>query len=541
MKLKLPENKIILSKFVNNFFLLPLVATLLFPLLFFAIIEDESTLYIVYIISILIPLIIRNVFNIKPFKFILISFVILIISILYSVVAFEYHSDVNVNTWEVILNTDEGESAEFYEAMKFVTKFVVILQIMMYFLYFYIFYKSNEKHDITKKSKIIWRVIALLLFLDFGLKGATKKTFPISFNRSVYQFIKEKYDESKFLESKLNKSFNAIQNNKLNKQGAETIVVVIGETLRKDHLQYYGYNKETTPFLKKEELICYTDVISPANQTVNSLKRVFSLAEFEDEMGYIKYPSLIKSFKEVGYKTYWLTTQKMYGIHDSQISYIARESDEVFFKNQGKIDEVLFNSYEEVLLNKESKKIIFIHLLGSHATYKKRIPESFSFFDKEETDDEKKKLINQYDDSVRYNDYVLSFFLNKLKEKEGENSFMMFSDHGESLFDSGDGLCGHGSLRPSKSEYNIPLVLWFSKEFKEKNKDTYNQVLVNKNEPIILSDLFHSLPSLYGIEFSKINKNKNFFGNTYIPHKKRKVLNGKKELIDYGTLKVKNN
>ncbi len=296
--------------------------------------------------------------------------------------------------------------------------------------------------------------------------------------------------------------------------------------------------------MKNENLIVYKDVVSAANQTINSLKRVFTLAEYLNEEGYWKYPSFIKAFKEVGFKTYWLTNQPVYGKHESEASFIAREND-VFIsstnleyidnKNVNKYDKVLLKKYAETLQKKNQKKVIFLHILGVHSAYKNRYPKEFNIFAKEKSKDEKVNLLREYDNAVRYNDSFLYEVLDKLKKQNAETSFIMFSDHGESLYDTPN-LYYHGSPNPTKSEVEIPLILWFSEKFKENHKQLVKNVVKNAHQPVLSSDFFHAFPSLFGIRFKKLKLSNNFFGTTYIPKVNRKIVNVNLELKEYDKL-----
>src|SRR5690606_39947201 len=82
--------------------------------------------------------------------------------------------------------------------------------------------------------------------------------------------------------------------------------------------------------------------------------------------------------------------------------------------------------------------MIFLHLEGCHISYHKKYPDSFNFF----TDTPKTKFnsakahqtINEYDNAVRYNDFVVSEVIDLVK-KANKNSYVMyFSDHGEEVF-----------------------------------------------------------------------------------------------------------
>lgn len=530
------KSKSLGNKAINYVILTLLSLISLFPYIQYAFKQNDYKMILASFFSFIIPVLLYNLLNIKLYKYLIYSIPVFLILTIYTFHAFDFDTDVNVNTFEVFYNTNAGESKEFLELISMQSYIYILLQLIALFVAIYIAYKKDDTSKISKKVRIISGVLLLIILGDYAVKGSSRASFPFTFVDGGVTYSLGKYYESKHAKQKEGEKFYATRDTIFLKSKKETIVVVIGETLRRDKLQYYGYDKETTPYLNKENLTVFTDVISASNQTVNSLKRTFSSAEYNNLEGYNKFPSLIKSFREVGFKTYWVSNQKVFGFNDSEISYIAKESDKVvrLQKLRG-YDEFLFNPYKEVLESKEDKKVIFIHLMGSHAVYEKRFPPSFKHFSKNKTESTKEELLNLYDDTVRYNDYILSYFLNELKKQAGESSFVMFSDHGESLFDSGKNICCHGSEKPSQSEYNIPFVMWFNNEFNKKNKHLVEQLNINKDKPVILSDFFHSLPSFYGIKSTKLDSKKNFLGKEY-KTPRRFVLNSKRKLFDYNKL-----
>ena len=64
--------------------------------------------------------------------------------------------------------------------------------------------------------------------------------------------------------------------------GNASIVVIIGETLRRDYMHCYGYPLSNTPhldsILKTGDMIRYSNVISPAGNTIESLTKVLDHA-----------------------------------------------------------------------------------------------------------------------------------------------------------------------------------------------------------------------------------------------------------------------
>lgn len=110
-----------------------------------------------------------------------------------------------------------------------------------------------------------------------------------------------------------------------------------------------------------------------------------------------------------------------------------------------------------------------MHTSTSHGpTYSKKYPPQFVRFKPvcnsvELGNCSQKELINAYDNTIVYTDYILSQIIENLKQLKEFNSALMFvSDHGESLGEKN--LYMHGlplSIAP-KEQFDIPFIVWVS-------------------------------------------------------------------------------
>ena len=532
------NNKIEFRYFKNIFFrdVLFFVIIVNIPFILDVIKHNSSRYYIALFISLATPFVSILAFRLKPVKFAAISFIVLIIAIIYDVQFLEYRNYVNISTWSTILDSYIDEAQEFAKGMRPKTFLLIIFQFLAYIIFFIRSLRA-EIPAFSRRTRRIAIILLLLLVIDFIFKGASRKSFPFRGLYGLGNYIVTKYQEKKILEAKKTYNYQTSRLPEFDKNQKETIIIVIGESLRRDHLEYYGYPLPTTPLLKNENIIVYTDVVSVANQTINALKRVFTPVEHLDEKAYWNKPSFITLFKDVGFKTFWITNQYVYGRHESQASFIARETDKFISNRPGNFDEVLIPELKKVLQDTAQKKLIFLHLMGNHARYSHRHPESFNYFHPEKVAGKKEKMIRSYDNAVRYNDYFLHKVLQLLKQQKGERAFIMFSDHAESLYDAYPDYAYHGTEKPSKTEVEIPLIVWFSDEFKKHHPGIVKQVIKNKDLPVISYDFFHAFPGLFGIRFADYKPENNFFGPSYIPKNQRKIINVNLELLDYNNLK----
>lgn len=135
-----------------------------------------------------------------------------------------------------------------------------------------------------------------------------------------------------------------------------------------------------------------------------------------------------------------------------------------------------------IAAGKKNKILIIPHTSTSHSpTYSKKYPSQFETFKPvcnsvELGNCSQAELMNAYDNTIVYTDYILSKIIDDLKELKDYKSTMMFvSDHGESLGEKK--LYMHGlplSIAP-KEQYKIPFIVWVSDGSKKlKPNETLN-------------------------------------------------------------------
>lgn len=248
-------------------------------------------------------------------------------------------------------------------------------------------------------------------------------------------------DKYKYYEDNL-KTNNAIID-KDNRTSAKNIIIVMGESSSSSRYGIYGYNINTTPNMKnifsQNGGCIIKDAHSAAPITRDSIAMTFSFATPESEEPLFKEKNIIDLAKENGYKTYWLSSQELSGLHASKFGYIAKKSD-VIKLTKGKDDKL--NNLLVKTLQDTGKKFIVLHLAGSHGPYT-----NFDNLDK-------KALPNssEYDLTIDHTDRVINDINNTLKSKL--NNYILFytSDHGE-IIDVGHGLKG------AREQYLVPLMI----------------------------------------------------------------------------------
>jgi heptose-I-phosphate ethanolaminephosphotransferase len=288
----------------------------------------------------------------------------------------------------------------------------------------------------------------------------------------------------------------------------ETYVLVVGESARRHNFSLYGYERETNPRLSKlPNLIVFKDVITQVAQTQFSVPLIITRGSLMDGARTARETSIVSAFREVGFHTFWLSTQQRETAM-AAISRYAIEADVVrFFERQH--DGALSNALKSLLQqpsDTSTKRFFLLHTLGSHFNLTSRYPRSFARFpDGEESgvlhgtsaSVGYRELIGAYDNTILYTDHVLGEIIDELQRRPGIKALLYVPDHGDNLRDDERDYFGHAH----SNEYDlpIPLVFWYSDEFAQKYPEKIEAAKKNVDRPLNTRTIFYSLAQMANI------------------------------------------
>ena len=240
-------------------------------------------------------------------------------------------------------------------------------------------------------------------------------------------------------------------------------VLIIGESARRDHFSLYGYSRQTNPLLEQDGVKAYV-ANSAATYTTAGVKAILDHKP-TDKLYEILPNYLFRAGADVVWRTSnWgeppLHIEKYLKVEDLKVAY--PDADEHY-------DGILFEGLGDVIASSSKDKVlIIIHTSTSHGpSYNKHYPQEFEFFTPvcntvEMAKADPQELMNSYDNSILYTDYLIHTAIDQLKSlpQEWRRCVMYVSDHGESL---GEGnLYMHGvpiSMAP-KEQIEIPFIVW---------------------------------------------------------------------------------
>jgi len=442
---------------------------------------------------------------------------------------------------DAIVATNPSEASEF--GLFYADKIGLVFTISLLIAAFLFVTAPKERATAAAKASKVLIAFVIVFFIDSVARGSSSNAFPDSFLRSFWKYHREHVRERALCESRKNYSFGATRETQPSDE--ETYVLVIGESMRRDHLNLYGYGRNTTPHIGAlPNLITFTDVTSPANLTINSLKLMLSPATAGNIDLFYSTKSIVSLAREIGFTTYWISNQGRIGPADTEVTVMADEANTTIFLNTGfdtsSLDSRVIEPLESVLKNRERKKFIVVHLLGSHLDYRKRFPDEFNLFhapaaqyvnrDRKTID-----LINNYDNSICYTDFILGEIVRSVKRLHTHACIIYTSDHAEYLSENDDRV-GHGFEPPHKCEVETPLIVWYSKTFQQNSGEKVTAMKANHELPVTTEDLFFSLAGLLDADFSKYDARRNFFGSSYESPSSRLVYTPAGNTTDYGSL-----
>ena len=320
-------------------------------------------------------------------------------------------------------------------------------------------------------------------------------------------------------------------------EGKEIYVLVIGETARSKNISLNGYERETTPLLsQKKNLVSFANMVSGWLWTRMSVPVILTRKDVGDKNIFFPEKSVVSLFSEAGFKTYWLSMQSPVGVHDSPIALYSNEADHSRFLNpadyqsSGITDNAILPHFRKTV-NSGDKLFVVLHLLGSHFNYGDRYPDAFDIFlpsmknknvalqDREE----KVRLLNSYDNSLLFTDYILSEIIDIVDSQSVVSAVFYVSDHGEVIFDAECDKSGHG--HHTEYDHMNAAMLWVSDSYVDKYPKKYARAFEKKYAPISTSNVFYSLAGMAGISYAGVDSSKDIFSEDWHVHP-RNLQNG---------------
>ena len=286
-------------------------------------------------------------------------------------------------------------------------------------------------------------------------------------------------------------------------------VLVVGESARAENFGVLGYARNTTPKLAQEQgLLAFTDVHSCGTETAVSVPCMFSGMGRKDYDARVakNREGLLDILQRAGLAVQWRDNQSgCKGTCDRvQFIDVSNLKDPALCGDGECHDEILLQGLGELIDNLDKDTVLVLHQMGSHGPeYYKRYPagaEPFTPVCRSNALDQcsQDEIVNAYDDTLAYTDSFLAKLIDTLRghQDKVDTAMIYLSDHGESLGEYNLFLHGTPYAIAPEQQKHIPLLTWFSDNYKEDFGVDTDCLARLSDAPLSQDNLFHSMLGL---------------------------------------------
>jgi lipid A ethanolaminephosphotransferase len=423
---------------------------------------------------------------------------------------FTWQMDVSINSAliESLLNTNAEEVVNY---VSFSLIIFVLINLILAFISIYF----RNRLSYTRRQFFVTLIVACACYMFFWLTNQIRAhtllvRAPFSFYYAISDYIDGLSDSNQY-RFLLGSSAAA-------KSDSIYVVFVIGESLRSDHLQMNGYHRTTMPLMESRNVVSLPNVFIPYTYTALCLPYILTRAQGEDLLPIQNESSFVSIFKRSGFGTSWLANQNPI----KPVKYFMNECDTVFvnkphftdYSNLKKFDSDLIEPFRKSVNQSHINHLFILHMTGNHWWYNKNLPDDFVYYtpildNKEISSSNKERMINSYDNVIRFTDYVMDQFISFVEDKASIVIFL--SDHGQSFGEEGKWLHANDTA----AEKNPACFIWVSSAYSRKFPEKHASLMLNRNNRIDASFLFHSIVDAADIVSDEIELTNSVFSSQF--------------------------
>jgi lipid A ethanolaminephosphotransferase len=362
-----------------------------------------------------------------------------------------------------VFNTNYEESSSFFSIKLLLYTLILGILPSIYLFWINLEKGSWKSFFINVSLSLLFMVIMVFanasnwLWIDKNSKSLGGLAMPWSYSVNTYLHFLHDYQK--------NKKEILLPDATITDSSKSVVVLVIGESARSQNFSLYGYPKNTNPLLAQTPNLFRFKASSCATYTTAGIKCILEHTNTDD-----LYEILPNYLYRNQVEVIWRSTN--WGEPPIHIKNFLNKNT-LQQQCQGdtcEYDEILLNGLRaQIAASPKNKILVVLHTSTSHGpTYSKKYPPRFETFKPvcnsvELGNCSQTELINAYDNTIVYTDYLLHRVIEDLRQLPQYNSCMLFvSDHGESLGEKN--LYMHGvpiSMAP-KEQYEIPFLVWLS-------------------------------------------------------------------------------
>ncbi|HNE26701.1 MAG TPA: phosphoethanolamine transferase CptA [Pseudomonadales bacterium] len=447
-----------------------------------------------------------------------------------------FQQEMSQSVFVAILESPPEESKEFMQ--QFFRWWMLPTGIAFILPALWAYRRSMKTAPIRANARYIYIALACVLiikpFIPDGFNQDTRNrlgdkfstTEPWATTQSYISYL-QNLRESDRLQSNMEAVAKNATIHSTDATDAQTYVLVIGESTNRNRLSLYGYPRDTNPRLQeiRHELLVYNDVVANIPYTIESLSSTLTFTPPEKYNEAYRAMNVVTMMKKAGFKTFWITNQQTLTHRNTMLTAFAKLTDEPTFLNNNRrqsansYDEVVLKPFADALSDNAKRKLIVVHLIGTHFAYEYRYPDVFNIFSNQQplssfaTGEEPVQMYNDYDNAVRYNDNVVRQLIDSYRAKDPYGFLLYFADHGEEVFDVRD-FNGRDMSKPTIDMYDVPFIVWPAPRWAAQHDMKALENTVHR--PSSLSLFMNGWCTLAAIQYKECNSADSIFSADFV-------------------------
>jgi len=449
----------------------------------------KDILFLLAILSALIAAV-NLILSVFGFKYVFkpIAILILVISSTLAFYMDSYGIMMDKSMMQNLMETDSREVVELIN-LKLVLHFLgfaVLPAVLVYRIK--INYRKISREMIFKLGILLVTGVflttnALVFYKDYASLSRNNRYLRFLINPAYFFYSLNEYTQDWLNQGKVSLTLlgtDAKESKTWMERGKKTItILVLGETARAENFSLNGYQRDTNPFLKKEDIINFSQFYSCGTTTAVSVPRMFSHLDRRkfSESKARQFENILDVLKRTGIHVLWQENNSgCKGVCDRiETQDMGNLKMKEFHGASEYYDEILLQGLQEFVDRLDNNAFIVLHQKGSHGpAYYLRYPEQFKVFTPVCVSSQldrcpRQEIVNAYDNSILYTDYFLSRVIDFLKTNSDRfyTAMIYLSDHGESLGENNIYLHGLPLLLAPNEQKHIPFIVWLSDGFEK--------------------------------------------------------------------------
>lgn len=306
----------------------------------------------------------------------------------------------------------------------------------------------------------------------------------------------------------------------------ELVIMVVGETVRADHWGLNGYKHDTTPLLRREQIINFPDFWACDTSTARSVPCMFShlgRAGF-DVVSAQASDNALDVLSRAGVSVLWRdNNSSSKGVADRVTFQDFKTPKTNTMCQDGECrDEGMLVGLQNYIDAQKGDVLIVLHQMGNHGpAYHKRYPKAFERFTPVCTTSDlgsctSEQISNAYDNAILYTDHFLSKVIALLKQNDAryETAMVYVSDHGESLGEYGLYLHGAPYALAPDAQKHVPAIIWLGEGIRHEIRE--DNMEERRKRSWSHDNIFHTLLGLFEVKSTAYDPAKDLLD--HLPH-----------------------